>query len=79
MSWFTRMITEGDNATQCPVRVGAVATAAVYHAGAVFMIIAQHVTIDISMLGQYIQHMSTLIGVAGVSIGAKSAMKGDAQ
>jgi hypothetical protein len=70
--------TERDNSTTCPVRIGAVATAGVYHVAAVWMVIGQSTHLDIATLGAYVQHMCTLIGVTGGAIGAKSLMKADA-
>lgn len=71
--------TERDGVTKCPVRLGAIGTAVIYHVAALWMVFGQKAAVDVAMLGQYVQHMSTLIGVAAVGIGAKSVMKGDAQ
>lgn len=73
-----KMLTEKDNLTQCPVRVGVVGTGVMYHLTAAWMVFGQHAAIDMSLLGQYIHHMSELAGVSAVAIGAKSAMKADA-
>lgn len=70
--------TERDNSTSCPVRLGAVTTAAVYHAAAAWMVFGQGAAIDAPLLGAYVQHMATLIGVTAGGVGVKSALKGDA-
>ena len=86
MSWIGSIVaawkdatTERDGETKCPVRLGAIGTTAIYHAAAVWMVFGQETKIDIAMLGLYIQHMSMLIGVGALGIGAKSVMKGDSQ
>lgn len=76
--FLRKMLTEGDNSTYCPVRVGMVGTGAVYHAAAAFMVIAQHQTLGMDMLGQYINHMSILGASTAGSVGAKALMKADA-
>ena len=70
--------TEGDNTTTCPVRLGAIGTALVYHVAATYMVFGQKTAIDAVLLGQYIQHMAMLIGVTAGGIGAKAVLKGDA-
>lgn len=71
--------TEHDGETKCPVRLGAIGTAIIYHAGAAWMVFGQHTSLDVAIMGQYVQHMCYLIGTSGLAIGAKSVMKGDAQ
>jgi hypothetical protein len=70
--------TEPDGESFCPVRIGTMFAGLTYHVGAAFMIFHQNMQLDMSILGQYIQHMSTLIGVSAAGIGAKSVLKGDA-
>lgn len=79
LSFIKNILTEKNNATGCPVRIGFLLTGLIYHVGAFVMILVQHANIDMLMLGQYIQHMSLLGGVMAGGIGAKSVLKGDAQ
>ena len=71
--------TEGNNTTTCPVRLGLVGTVVIYHAAAAWMVFGQGTSMDMAILGQYVQHMATVIGTAGAAIGVKSLMKGDAE
>lgn len=72
------IFTEGDNATVCPVRVGMLSTAVIYHVGALAGVIGQHLALDMATLGFYVQHMSTLFGIGALGVGAKSVLKADA-
>lgn len=72
------ILTEADNTTLCPVRVAAFIVGALYHAAAAWGIFHNDLQFDIATLGQYMQHMMTLVGIGGLSVGAKSLMKGDA-
>ena len=78
MSILKNLLTERDGESYCPVRVGIAGAGLVYHAGLVFMVLRQHAAIDMAMLGAYVQQVCTLVGTAALGIGAKSAMKGDA-
>ena len=71
-------LTEKDNATFCPVRIGGVTTGVLYHIAAGVGVLMHSVTLDMASLGMYIQHMMTLVGVSGATIGVKSVMKADA-
>jgi hypothetical protein len=75
---FPNLLTERDNKTHCPVRVGTFGAALVYHVAAAWMVIGQGDHITMAMLGQYILHMGGLcsVGVAGVAL--KSASGADA-
>jgi hypothetical protein len=75
----TDLLTESDNQTICPVRAATAVAGALYHAAAAYGVYAGSVHIDIASLGQYMNHMMTLVGVGGGAIGAKSVMKGDAK
>lgn len=75
---INRMLTERDNQTHCPFRVGGAGIVLVYHVAVVWMVVGQHVAIDMAQMGLYIQHMCTLIGVGALSVGAKAVMKADA-
>lgn len=77
-TFMRHILTEPDNATACPVRVGWLVTLVTYHIAAAWMVIGQHLAIDIAALGQYIQHMSTLNAAGALSVGAKALMKADA-
>lgn len=79
MEWLYKLLSESDNATPCPVRWGGAITAFIYHAGAVFMLAFQGFHLDMAALGQYVQHMATLIGVVAGGAGVKSILKADAQ
>lgn len=72
-----KLLTEKDNTTQCPIRVGVVGTGVMYHLTAAWMVFGQHAAIDMSLLGQYIHHMSELALVGAGAIGAKAAMTGE--
>ena len=74
-----KLFTESDNQTPCPVRVAAGATNVIYHMAAIAGVYIGAIHLDIVTLGQYLQHMATLIGVSGATVGAKSMMRGDAQ
>jgi hypothetical protein len=74
---FRDMFTEPDGESFCPVRLAAGLANVTYHAAAAAGIYMGQLHLDIATLGQYLQHMSMLIGVGGVSVGAKSVMKGD--
>lgn len=76
--FIRKMLTEKDNVTQCPIRIGVVGTGVMYHLTAAWMVFGQHASIDMALLGQYIHHMSELSLASGVAIGAKSVMKADA-
>jgi biotin transporter BioY len=76
--FIKRMLTEKDNVTQCPVRMGVVGTGVMYHVGAAWMVMGQHAALDMTLLGQYIHHMSELALASATAIGAKSVMKADA-
>jgi hypothetical protein len=78
MEFMKKLFSEADNQTPCPVRVAAGISNVIYHLAAVAGICMGSIHLDISTLGQYLQHMATLIGVGGVSVGAKSIMKADA-
>jgi acetyl-CoA acetyltransferase len=71
--------TERDNATYCPVRVGGGLIAAGYHLGAFAGMVLGQIHLDMNTLGTYTQHMLSLLAVGGVTAGAKSTLKGDAQ
>ena len=79
MGWLIQVFTESDNATLCPVRVSSGTVGIVYHAAAIFGLLTGALHIDMDTLGAYTQHMIELVGVGGLVVGAKSAMKGDAQ
>ncbi len=79
MDWLKHILTESDNATACPVRVGSGVVGLIYHAAAGAGVYLGSMHIDIVTLGQYMRHMIELVGVAAAGIGVKSAMKGDAQ
>ena len=72
------LITEGDNSTVCPVRVGSTIVGFLYHVAIVAGVYLEHLHLDMASLGQYIQHMMVLIGTMAAGIGAKSVLKGDA-
>lgn len=72
-------MTEPNNATWCPVRLGACGTAVVYHAAAAWMVFGQRTHVDMTLLGQYIEHMAGLIGVATGALSVKTAAKADAK
>lgn len=74
-----QILTERDNATVCPVRVILLGAIVVYHVAAVVGVCIGQLRIDMPSLGDYLQHMSIVMLAAGGSIGAKSALKGDAQ
>lgn len=76
--WFKKMLSEGDNETLCPIRVGGGIMIAVYHAAAVGGLITHALALDWAALGQYVNHMTQMIGAAAASVGAKSLMKADA-
>jgi hypothetical protein len=75
---WTDAITEPNNQTVCPVRLGAFGTAIVYHAAAAYMVFGQSTKVDMSVLGAYVTHMAGLLAVTSGSAGIKSLMKGDA-
>lgn len=79
MNQLNNIFSESDNSTFCPVRVGAGITAALYHVGAVIGVFVGAIHLDIASMGLYLQHMVTLIGATGASVGVKSVLKGDAQ
>lgn len=79
MECLTHLLTEKDNRTMCPVRSATALTAITYHAAAVAGVVLGQVHLDIATLGQYLQHMATLIGVGGTTVGVKSALKADAE
>lgn len=72
------VLTEPDGVTFCPVRMCLAAAGTFYHAGAGWMVLGQHAPIDMTVLGSYVQHMSTLAGVCAAGVGAKSILKADA-
>lgn len=76
-AWRNAM-TEGDNATHCPVRLGAFGTGVVYHAAAAWMVLGQHTHIDMAVLGQYVQHMGLLVAATAGGVGAKALLHADA-
>ena len=76
--FIKKLFSEADNQTPCPVRIAAGLANVGYHIGALVGIYAGAIHLDITTLGLYLQHMATLIGVGGLSIGTKSIMKGDA-
>jgi len=78
MGFLNNLITERDNKTHCPVRVGTFLTAFIYHAGAFWMVLGQHAAVDIHLLGEYIQHMSLLTAVGATGTGMKSMLGSDA-
>ena len=78
MNFLQKLFSEADNETPCPVRIAAGITNFGYHLGAAVGIYMGAIHLDIVTIGLYIQHMVTLIGVGGLSIGTKSLMKGDA-
>ena len=79
MSILANVLTEGDNKTHCPVRLGTSISAALYHVAAVVGAYMGSIHIDIATLGQYLQHMSLLFGVTGLAVGAKAIMGADAK
>ena len=79
LNWVKNALTERDNATFCPVRLGAFGTALVYHLAAAIGFFFHQLTLDMNTLGLYIQHMSLLGGAMAGGIGVKSLSKSDAQ
>ena len=79
MEQLKNIFSESDNSTLCPVRVGAGITAFLYHVAAVIGAVIGVIHLDMATLGMYLQHMVTLIGTTGASVGVKSVLKGDAQ
>ena len=79
MEWLHKLWTEPDNKTPCPLRVVGLSSVAVYHGLFGWMLAGQHAIITTQVLSTYVDNMSTLVGVVGVAIGAKSIMKGDAK
>lgn len=77
-AFLRKAITERDNATPCPVRIGWIGAGAIYHVAAAWMVFGQHAAIDIAVLGQYVDHMVKLVLTGGAAIGAKSILKADA-
>lgn len=75
---FSHLFTERDNTTLCPVRCVFGVGVAVYHFGLGWAVCKQNAPVDITLLGAYVQHLSTFVGIAGAAIGVKSALKGDA-
>lgn len=73
-----QMLTERDNATTCPVRVIIALGVVIYHLGAGFGVALGSIHIGMAELGQYVQHMMTVVGVSGGALGVKSVLKGDA-
>ena len=78
MQWLKHMLTEGDNSTFCPVRVATAIVGVIYHAAAVAGIYFDAIHLDIVTLGQYLQHMVTMIVGGGATVGVKSVLKADA-
>lgn len=74
---FHNMMTEKDNSTVCPVRVGFIVVGVLYHVASFFMVMEQKFQLDMATMGQYVNHMIQLLGAGAVSITAKAALKGD--
>ena len=77
--FLKKMFSESDNSTPCPVRIGSGVTAFIYHIAAVIGVWLGVIHLDMASMGMYLQHMVTLIGTTGASVGVKSVLKGDAQ
>jgi hypothetical protein len=77
-TWANHLLTESDNSTLCPVRVLTATTAFLYHVAALAGFFLGSVHLDISTLGQYITHLTTLIAGGGATVGIKALTGGNA-
>lgn len=75
---FTDLFTEPDNVTFCPTRIAIGAANLAYHGAAAAGFFVGQLHLDIATLGQYVQHMTMLIGFGTTAIAVKSKAGGDA-
>ncbi len=78
MKW-PKILTESDNVTPCPVRIGTTIATALYHLGVLVGMDLGTIGITMTTMGLYVNQVMTLLGVGGTVVGVKSVLKADAK